>query len=32
MFGMSFGFPTDTAVNEVTTERASLADVVTYHC
>lgn len=32
MFGMSFGYPTDTAVNEVTTERASLADVVTYHC
>ena len=32
MFGMSFGFPTDTAVNEVTTERASLADVVTFHC
>ena len=32
MFGMSFGFPTDTAVNEVTTERASLGDVVTFHC
>ena len=32
MFGMSFGYPNDTAVNEVTTERASLADVVTYHC
>ena len=32
MFGMSFGYPTDTAVNEVTTERASLADVVTFHC
>ncbi len=32
MFGMSFGFPTNTAVNEVTTERASLGDVVTFHC
>ena len=32
MFGMSFGYPTDTAVNEVATERASLADVVTFHC
>ena len=32
MFGMSFGYPTDTAVNEVTTERASLADVVSFHC
>ena len=32
MFGMSFGFPTDTAVNEVTTERASLGDVLTFHC
>ena len=32
MFGMSFGYPTDTVVNEVTTERASLADVVTFHC
>ena len=32
MFGMSFGYPTDTAVNEVTTERASLADVVAFHC
>ena len=32
MFGMSFGYPNDTAVNEVTTERASLGDVVTFHC
>ena len=32
MFGMSFGYPNDTAINEVATERASLADVVTYHC
>ena len=32
MFGMSFGYPSDAAVNEVTTERASLADVVTFHC
>ena len=31
MFGMSFGFPTDTAVNEVRTERAALEDVVTFH-
>jgi len=31
MFGMSFGYPTDTAVNEVRTERAALADVVTFH-
>ena len=32
MFGMSFGYPSDTAVNEVVTERASLGDVVTFHC
>ena len=32
MFGMSFGYPSDAAVNEVTTERASLGDVVTFHC
>ena len=31
MFGMSFGYPTDTAVNEVRTERAALKDVVTFH-
>jgi nitroreductase len=31
MFGMSFGFPTDTAVNEVRTDRAALKDVVTFH-
>ncbi len=31
MFGMSFGYPSDAAVNEVTTERASLGDVVTFH-
>ena len=31
MFGMSFGYPTDTAVNEVRTERAVLEDVVTFH-
>ena len=31
MFGMSFGYPTDTAVNEVRTERATLEDVVTFH-
>ena len=32
MFGMSFGYPTDAAVNEVQTERAALEDVVTFHC
>jgi nitroreductase len=32
MFGMSFGYPSDAAVNEVTIERASLGDVVTFHC
>ena len=31
MFGLSFGYPTDTAVNEVRTERAALEDVVTFH-
>jgi nitroreductase len=31
MFGMSFGYPTDMAVNEVRTERAALEDVVTFH-
>jgi nitroreductase len=31
MFGMSFGYPTETAVNEVQTERAALQDVVTFH-
>ena len=31
MFGMSFGYPTDAAVNEVRTERAALEDVVTFH-
>ncbi len=31
MFGMSFGYPSDTAVNEVRTERAVLEDVVTFH-
>ena len=32
IFGMSFGYPRDTAVNEVSTERAPLGDVVTFHC
>ena len=32
MFGMSFGYPAETVVNEVATERASLGDVVTFHC
>ena len=31
MFGMSFGYPTDAAVNDVRTERAALEDVVTFH-
>ena len=31
MFGMSFGYPTDTVVNEVRTERAALEDVMTFH-
>ena len=31
MFGMSFGYPTDTLVNEVRTDRAALEDVVTFH-
>ena len=31
MFGMSFGYPTDAAVNEVRTDRAALEDVVTFH-
>jgi nitroreductase len=31
MFGMSFGYPTDGAVNQVQTERASLDEVVTFH-
>ena len=31
MFGMSFGYPTETAVNGVRTERAALEDVVTFH-
>ena len=31
MFGMSFGYPTEAAVNEVCTDRAALEDVVTFH-
>lgn len=31
MFGMSFGYPTETAVNKVRTDRAQLEDVVTFH-
>ena len=31
MFGMSVGYPTDAAVNEVCTDRAALDDVVTFH-
>tara|TARA_B100001057_G_scaffold497791_1_gene602917 strand:- start:648 stop:1328 length:681 start_codon:yes stop_codon:yes gene_type:complete len=31
LFGMSFGYPTDEAVNEVCTDRAALEDVVTFH-
>ena len=31
MFGLSFGYPTETPVNQVQTERADLHDVVTFH-
>ena len=31
MFGLSFGYPTETPVNQVQTERAALHDVVTFH-
>jgi len=31
MFGLSFGYPTETPVNRVQTERAALHDVVTFH-
>ena len=31
MFGMSFGYPTEAAVNEVCTDRAAFEDVVTFH-
>ena len=31
LFGMSFGYPTEAAVNEVSTDRAALEDVVTFH-
>jgi hypothetical protein len=31
MFGLSFGYPTETPVNEVQTERAALREVVTFH-
>ena len=31
MFGLSFGYPTETSVNQVQTERAALHDVVTFH-
>ena len=31
MFGFSFGYPTETSVNQVQTERAALHDVVTFH-
>ena len=31
MFGMSFGYPTESAVNEVRTARAELGEVVTFH-
>ena len=32
MFGMSFGYPTEAAVNDVRTERAAIEDVLTFHC
>jgi nitroreductase len=31
LFGMSFGYPTEAAVNEVCTDRAALEDAVTFH-
>jgi hypothetical protein len=31
MFGLSFGYPTETPVNQVQTERAALRDAVTFH-
>ena len=31
MFGMSFGYPSESAVNEVRTDRAPLDEVVTFH-
>ena len=31
MFGLSFGYPTETPVNQVRTQRAALHDVVTFH-
>ena len=31
MFGMSFGYPSESAVNEVRTDRAPLEEVVTFH-
>ena len=31
MFGMSFGYPTESAVNNVRTDRAQLSEVVTFH-
>ena len=31
LFGMSFGYPTEAAVNGVCTDRAALEDVVTFH-
>ena len=31
MFGMSFGYPTESAVNNVHTDRAQLSEVVTFH-
>jgi nitroreductase len=31
MFGLSFGYPTETPVNQVQTERAALHEVVTFH-
>ena len=31
MFGMSFGYPTEAAVNDVRTERAAIEDVLTFH-
>ena len=31
MFGLSFGYPSDAAVNKVTTDRAPVSEVLTFH-
>ena len=31
MFGLSFGYPVDTPINDVVTDRTDLASAVTFH-